>query len=135
MSGALVPPGQLAAIQKLAERGMQTPITIKRRSVQTLGQTIVENDLGDDVITYTETKNDGLVRKAMGWFWSTPTVVQEEDAGSLVTVNTYRLYVPVGTDMLPGDHVTVGAEEYVVSDTTAESTWKAVLRCSLRRRE
>ena len=57
-------------------------------------------------------------------------------AGALVTVNTYRLYLPVGTDIKVGDEVVVGGDDvYIVSDTTAESTWMAVLECSLRKRD
>jgi hypothetical protein len=63
--------------------------------------------------------------------------MQDIDTGMIVTSNTYRLFVPVGTDIQIGDHVFVGPnpDAYTVSDTTAESTWTALLTCSLRRRE
>lgn len=135
MNGYLIPESHMAGIQKMVERGMRTPLIIRRRSVQFLGQTLQSNDLGDDVVTFSSTKDNGTTRKAMGWFWSSPVPMQDDDSGALVTTNTYRLYVPVSTDIQPGDEVLVGAQEYIVSDTTTESTWKPFLRCTLRRRE
>lgn len=111
-------------MQEIALSGMQTPVTIFRRTVVAAG-----SDEYDDQLTFvrTETLN--------GWLSSTPTPVAEVNAGALVTANTYRLYLPVGTDIQPGDRVTIGARTYTVSDTTAESTWPALLAVSLRGRE
>jgi hypothetical protein len=114
---------QLAALQEVALMGMQTPVTIKRR-------TTTDTDYGDkDEVSFT------TVTSTLGWFHSTPTPMQEQDTGSVVTANTYRLFLPVGTDVRDGDQVSVGSTTYVVSDTTSESTWKALLSCSLRKRE
>lgn len=113
---------QLAALQEIALLGMQTPVTIKRRSVS-------ESPYGDDAVSFV------TVTTTRGWFHSTPTPIQEQDTGSVVTANTYRLFLPVGTDVRDGDQVTVGSTVYIVSDTTSESTWKALLACSLRKRE
>jgi hypothetical protein len=114
---------QLAALQAVAITGMQTPVIIQRRVTS---DTIYGDD---DEMTFV------TVTTALAWFHSTPTPVQEQDTGSIVTANTYRLYVPVGTDIDDGDQVLVGSAVYVVSDTTKESTWKALLACSLRKRE
>lgn len=123
MADHLLSAAQLAAVQGVALTGMQTPITIQRRSTQ-------DSVYGDgDEVVYT------TVATAKGWFHSSPTPMQEQDSGALVTANTYRLFLPVGTNVKIGDRVLVGAEQYVVSDTTAESTWKALLSCSLRKRE
>lgn len=114
---------QMAALQEVALMGMQTPVTIKRRTTS-------DTVYGDkDEVSFT------TVATALGWFHSTPTPIQEQDTGSVVTANTYRLFLPVGTDVRDGDQITVGSTVYVVSDTTAESTWKALLACSLRKRE
>lgn len=114
---------QMAALQKVAMRGMKTPITIMRR-------TTADTAYGDD-----EEVTFPVVGTTKGWFFSRPTPVQEDDAGSLVTVNTYRLFVPVGTDVRPGDRISVDSTTFVVSDTTAESTWLPLLNVSLRRKE
>lgn len=122
---------QLERVRDIAMLGMITPVTIERR---TESSPPPGGDYGDDFITFTptsETKRQNI----NGWFYSTPSQTQEVDSGAVITVNTYRLYLPVGTDILPGDHVHVGSEDYTVSDTTAEGSWLPLLTCSLRKRE
>lgn len=127
----LVPPHVLEQVRLVAEQGMQTTITVRRRSVTVADS---NNDYGDDDVVYTQT-HETTYHTLKGWFYSEPTPVQVVDSGALVTVNTYRLFVPVGSDIVEGDEVVAGGQTYVVSDTTAESTWMALLRCSLRKRD
>jgi hypothetical protein len=122
---------QMDRVRDIALLGMTTPVTIERRAEAAIP---VGGDYGDDYLSYTTT-SEARRQQVKGWFYSTPTPVQQVDTGMIVTVNTYRLFLPVGTDVLPGDHVHVGAEDYTVSDTTAESTWLPLLTCSLRKRE
>lgn len=129
--GALLSADQLVAIQKIAMRGMQTDVELFRRTDSSVS---AQNAYGDDALVWVET-GESRIANVKGWLYSTPTPVQETDTGAVVTVNTYRLYLPVGTDVLPGDRVVIGAEEFTVSDTTAESTWPALLNVSLRHRE
>lgn len=123
MGDHLLSPMQLAALQKVALLGMQTPVTIQRRS-------FADTPYGDS-----EEVSFAAVGTALGWFHSTPTPVATIDSGSVVTVNTYRLFLPVETDVRDGDQILVGTATYVVTDTTKESTWKPLLNCSLRKRE
>lgn len=114
---------QLHQLREVTLSGLQTPITIKRRST-------TDSVYGDDEdVVYT------TVGTAKAWLYSTPTPVQRADTGSVITVNTYRMYVPYGANILPGDEVTAPSGTYIVSDTTGESTWQAMLVCSLRKRE
>lgn len=123
MAQPLLSSSQMAALQAIALTGMPDSVSIERPSQS-------DSAYGDDeYITYT------VIGTSQAWFRSTPTVVATADTGSLVTINTYRLLVPVGTDIKPKDQVTVGPEIYLVTDTTAESTWKPYLQVSLRRRE
>lgn len=126
---------QLNRVRDVALLGMVTPITIERRLEATPP---VGGDYGDDFLAYSTT-NETRRTEVKGWFFSTPTPQQDVDTGMVVTVNTYRLYVPVGTDIRAGDHVHVGdadpRDDYTVSDTTAESSWLPLLTCSLRKRE
>lgn len=116
-------PSQLAGMRAIANRYMVTAIAIQRR-------VLTDTVYGDDEqTTYTTVAN------VKGWFYSRPTPVADAASGQLTTVNTYRLLVPVGTNILAGDLVKVGADTYVVSDTTGESTWIAYLNVSLRKRE
>jgi hypothetical protein len=135
MTAPLLSPGIVGQLRKIAQRGLQTEITIERRSVTYSGVTVGDDDYGDDDLTFSET-TESRRTGVKGWFHSTPTPMQTEESGALVTVNTYRLFVPVGTDINIGDWVYVGdSDAYVVSDTTAESTWTAVITCSLRKRD
>jgi hypothetical protein len=129
--GALLSADQLAAVQRVAVRGMTTPVEILRRTDSSV---TAENAYGDDALTFVET-SESAVANVLGWLFSEPTAVQQTDTGAVITVNTYRLYVPVGTDILPGDRVNVGEQTFTVSDTTRESTWPALLNVSLRLRE
>jgi hypothetical protein len=122
---------QLQRLRDVAMLGMITPITIERRSE---GAIPAGGDYGDDFLAYTQTTETKRT-EVNGWFYSTPTPLQEVDTGMIVTVNTYRLFLPVGTDVLVGDLVMVGSDEYTVSDTTAEGTWLPLLTCTLRKRE
>lgn len=122
---------QLERVRSMAVLGMVTPITIERQSEGTIP---VGGDYGDDFTTYTET-SESRRTTVKGWFYSTPTEMFSVDTGATVTANTYRLFVPVGTDIAPGDHVHVGSGDYTVIDTTAEGTWLPLLTCNLRKRE
>ena len=129
-------PNQLTRVRDVALLGMVTSVVIERRSF-IADSGAPENAYGDDALTYTVT-NESRRTVVKGWFYSTPTPVQEVDNGQIVTVNTYRLYLPVGTDIKTGDHVHVETnptDDYTVSDTTGEGSWLPLLTCSLRKRE
>jgi hypothetical protein len=118
VTAPLLSASEMASLSDLVAQGMQTSIAIWRRST-------VETDDGQkSVWAYSSA--------VMGWVQSTPTPMQTEVSGKIATVNTYRLFVPLGTDIIPGDRVVSGAQTFTVSDTTAESTWQAMLTCSLR---
>jgi len=123
---------ELASIREVAELGMQTEVTIRRRRV--LDEDEPESVYGDDAEVWEEPLNydESL---CMGWLWSSPSPVLTVVGGKTVLLNTYRLSVPVGTDIRSGDRVTIEGNEFIVSDTVAESTWLAMLKVSLRRAE
>lgn len=121
MSAPLLSTTELAAIRGVAESGMVTPVQLLRLIV-TEGPTGDEEGWADN----------GTVQ---GWVYSTPTPMITVVSGAQALVNTYRLFVPVGTDILTGDRVGIGIEQYTVSDTTAESTWLPMLTVSLRKVE
>lgn len=121
---------QLEHVRDVAKLGMITPITIYRRSEATPPA----DDYGDDYLSFTQT-SESRKTTVKGWFYSTPAAMQDTDTGAIVTANTYRLFVPVGTDISTGDTVMVGSDEYTVSDTTVEGTWLPLLTANLRKRE
>jgi len=121
---------QMEGIRRVAEMAMTTPVSIMRRTGD------VGLDLSDDPYGSSVSFNDVTPQGGcLGWLHSVPTQVATTDAGALITVNTYRLYVPHDTDVRPGDHAVIGSDTYVVADTTADETWPALLSCSLRLRE
>ena len=124
---ALLTANQLAFIGKIAKLVMQTEVTIYRR-VATTGLELTDDPYGSSVNFVEQTTSTTV----MGMLHSTPTPMPEINAGQLVTVNTYRLWVPFDTDVIPGDRIVIGTNTYVVADTTADETWPAFLGCSLR---
>jgi len=125
-------PSQLAQIAKYVSRlGMIDDIMVARR---TPAASDPATDYGDDLISFVET-NDSRRHWVKGWLYSMPATVQEVDSGAIITVNTYVLRVPIGTDILAGDEVTVGADTYTVSSINEENTWTVLIDCNLRKRE
>jgi len=121
---------QMEGVRRIAEMAMTTPIIIMRRvSADSLDES---GDPYGSEVTFSDATPVG---GCLGWLHSTPTPVATLDAGALITVNTYRLFVPHDIDIRAGDHVVINTDTYVVSDTTADETWPALLRCSLRLRE
>ena len=120
MSTPLLTDTEMAAFRDVALQGMQTPVTILRRST-------VKTDDGWES-TY------ALSSATTCWIYSTPTAVQDEVSGKIVTINNYRAFFPIGTDLQASDKVVDGrtGQEYLCSDTIVENTWAPMLRASLR---
>ena len=115
----LLSSGEMNAIRELAETGMQTSVNIKR-------QKVVAGAYGDDLSEYTNHLT------LDGWLYSKPSPVITEVGGRQVLINTYRLFLPVGTDVLSGDKAIINGRSFTVSDTDAESTWLPMMTCTLR---
>lgn len=113
---------ELGAVREVALSGMITPVIIKRLSIGA-------GPYGDDVTSFAP------IATVNGWLYSDPQAVITEVGGTQGLVNTYRLFLPVGTDILSGDQVVIGGNTFIVSDTNAESTYLPLLRCTLRRLE
>lgn len=130
----LLSDAQLTAIQNVAKRGMQTDVTIFRRS-STTGLEVTDDPYGSSV-SYAELPETATQTSTVkGMLHSVTVPTMDVNEGQLVTVNTFRLWVPVGTDIRPGDQVEITGNTYTVIDTTADQTWPPFLECSLRRSE
>lgn len=121
---------QMEGVRRVAEMAMTTSVTIMRRSGS--DSLDLNGDPYGSSVSFADVTPQG---GCLGWLHSTPTPVATMDSGALITVNTYRLFVPHDTDLRPGDHVVIGYNTYVCSDTTADETWPALLSCTLRLRE
>lgn len=117
----LISASEMAALRGVAESGMTTAVSIYR------GAPVQTNSGQQTAWTLQTTAN--------GWFYSDPTKTLVVNAGVLADINTVRLFLPVGTDILSGDKVTSGTDEYLVIDTNQEGTHLPLLRCNLRRAE
>lgn len=120
----LLTDGQLLSIQKVAELGMQTDVTIMRQTVTT-GLETADGPYGSSISHASATDESNVTVKGM--LHSVPDNVLTVDSGQLVAVHQHRLWLPVGTEVAPGDHLLIGGTEYVVNDTNADETWPAYL--------
>ena len=120
---------QVASLREIAERGLKDDVTIYKRG-RVSDDSDPANVYGDDAETWV-----AQVPTVKGWVFSTPTPTLSTSMSRMVLLNTYRLFLPVGTNVTSGDQVEIRGQRYVVSDTIEESSWLPILRCSLRRAE
>lgn len=113
---------QLKHLSKVANLGMKSTVTIKRRSTTT-------SVLEDAVEGWT------TVSTSIGWVRALPSDDYSIDGGGFRVGVTHRLFVPLDTDLRPHDQVVIASKTYQVIDTALENTWKVLLRCSLRKGE
>ena len=116
---SLISEAQLAQLRTVAYRGLDTTVTIQRR-------TPVE---GPADTTYTW----ATVATATGWLrhMNKPEVdIQIKYAGAL---NVYRLHLRHDVDILPEDRVVVGGDTYEVQETNSENTIQIFRTAILRR--
>ena len=120
----LVSDSQMAQLRTVAEMGMQSLVVITKRTFDDT------NPYTDDEVVASE-----YTITTYGWLRSTPAGDIRSLNQMQAVVSSHRLFVPVGTDIATGDHVTVDGIEFTVQDTGVESTWKTVIRCILERIE
>lgn len=120
----LVTTTELEALRGVIESGMETTVTILRR-------TSSDNPYGDDQ-TDAYTPQSATVK---GWLRTVPEGTIDVVSGVMADVSIYRLFVPVGTDIRNGDRLMIEGRRYTVTDTNKESTYQVALKCSLRRLE
>lgn len=119
---SLVSADEMASLREVAELGMTTSCLIYDHAI---------------VETVDGTANTWTPRtsRIKGWLHSKPDQVITLDAGAQGVHPNYRLFLPVGTDVITGDRIEIGGSMFIVSDTDAESTWLPMLTVMLRRVE
>jgi len=118
----LLSDAQLGAIQRLAELGMQTEVTILPQTATT-GLEVTDDPYGSSV-SYASAST---AKTVMGMLHSVANNTLQIESGQLVAVHDHRLWVPVGTEVTNGDHVLIAGVEYVVNDVNNGETWPAYL--------
>jgi hypothetical protein len=116
----LVTAQQLDGLRFIAELGMETTVDIYPR---------VESEAPSDTVDSWPTKS----LSTKGWLRSMPAMAFNIDVGVLEASTPFRLFLPVGTPVKPGDRVKIAGADYSVVDTNVESTLQVVLRCTLRK--
>lgn len=117
----LVSDAQLDQLRSVAYRGLDTPITISR-------PTSAEGDYGS-VETYT------TVTTTNAWLREMTTSRAGIMNGFIATTGMFRLHLAVGTDIRPGDRVTVSGEDFEVQDVNELNTIRIFTTAILRRVE
>lgn len=118
----LVSAAEMASLAVFAESAMQTEVSIYHKSSD-------ENSYSDDQVTY-PTEPDAVV---LGWFRNQPDYQLTEEFSALQHVEDGRLFLPLGTALSRGDKVVVMGTNWFVIDTNLESTYRVLMRVSLRR--
>lgn len=119
----LISETQLEALRSVVVSGLVTDVTILTRSTADNPYT----DEGTETFTPTVT--------VKGWLREVPAGTIDVVSGIVSTPGTYRLFLPLDTDIDNGDRVKIGEHTYVVQDTNQESTYKVTLRVVLNRAE
>lgn len=122
MMEPLVSEAEIENLRDYALSGMQSEIQIFWKSSGS-------NDYSDDQENFASTPD----LTVMGWFRNAPNIALNEDFAALQQVDDGRLFLPVGTKLDRGDKVVVAGGAWTVVDTSAESTYKVLLRVLLRR--
>lgn len=120
----LLTSSEMGALRQVAEQGMADSVDVYR-------QTVTAGSYGDDVSQFT------YLLTTKGWVYSvtTPNTPIQDESGRQVTVMSFWLRVPVGTDLELGDRVVIDGRRFTVTDMDEESTWLPMVSCALRRLE
>lgn len=122
MTAPLISPGLIKKMRKIANRGLQTEVTILSR------QPVEENPYGDDTESWV------TMGEFMGWVRSINTARLEDVGGQGVgNVGVFRLHLEADVDINPGDMVVIADSEYTVQDNNNENTYKVFTTAILRR--
>jgi len=132
----LVTDNQMMALQRTAESSYRVPVTIKR-------PVFSSDDLGDDAFDAepeTIDQPQAVLRDGVLYGYlrqTTGATVGSVDLGQIVTMSTYELALPVGTDVLPRDVAEVTTRgrivhDFFIQDVQDDETWPALLNCILR---
>lgn len=124
MTQPLIGTGLIKKMRKVANRGLQTPVTILSRLP------VEENPYGTDTENWV-TQGDYL-----GWVRSVNTASIQELGGDVIgSIGVFRLHLDARVDINPGDLVVIEDAEYVVQDDNHENTYRVFTTATLRRKQ
>lgn len=124
MTTPLISPGLITRLRTVANRGLQTPVTILSR------MPVTENPYGDDTESWV-TMGD-----FDGWIRGVGTARLEDTTGNVVAaIGVYRLHLRAEVELNPGDMVVCNDEEFIVQDENHENTYRVFTTAMLRRKQ
>jgi len=122
VTAPLISPGLIKKMRKIANRGLQTEVTLLRRLP------VTENPYGDDTESWV------TMGEFMAWVRSINTARLEDVGGDHVgNVGVFRMHLEAEVDISPGDMVVIGESEYTVQDNNDENTYRVFTTAILRR--
>jgi hypothetical protein len=117
---SLISDNEIAALRAVAESGMKTTATIRRRS-------FVETSEG-------QAEAFATVGTVVGWHLeitsNTATIGEIGGLSGVAEVHVFR--APWGTDIRSGDVLVTGDSSFVVEHTNADDTYPMWLICAMR---
>ena len=124
MSAPLVSPSLIVKMRKIANRGLQTKVTILRRLP------VEENPYGDD------TEGWVTMGEFQGWVRGIGTARLVDTTANVVgAIGVFRLHLKADVEIDSGDMVVIDSSEYVVQDSNVENTYRVFTTAILRRRQ
>ena len=123
MAQPLISSGLISKLRKVANRGLQTSVTLLTKLP------ITEGDYGDDVEAWV------TLEDTVGWMRMMNTPVLTDLGGVEGSIGVYRLHIDANIDLDVGDMVIAGNNEYVVQDTNLEDTYRLFTTATMRRRQ
>jgi len=116
---------QLQAIQKVGQKTFFVAVDVYKRQPFAFDDS---NPYGDDTVTYATTPTS-----VKGWLVPMSSVDFTLDIGQIISSGNAILRVSVGTDVEPGDKLTIAGDDYYCSESTTEQTWPEWTTVRLRR--
>lgn len=119
----LISASEMEAIRKIPLQGMTTPVSILKLST-------VTRDGADDLQVWATSES------LLGWIWEPPDYPTGNVVGGVIgSSQEFRVYLPVGVDVEPGDRIGVAGLIYNVLNTNTANTYMPMLRLAVRRLE
>jgi hypothetical protein len=121
----LVTDAMMQAVRDIGHQGLETTVTIMRRSVipGTEGYDDKEEwvDVGD-FIAWVRQNDRG-------------PVLHDDNSGSMASVGRYRIHFKQTVELYEGDLIVDGAEQYVVNATNRGETYRVFSTATARKRD
>jgi len=120
---SLISESELAALQDLVLSGLKTTVYIYNRST-------IQTPDGQET-GYPASPSSTV----LGWLYEitpNPVTLSVINGGESLS-ELFRLLVPIGTNINPGDKIVIGGSDYFAQNTNVDNTYPTSLSVALRR--